>query len=419
IARDYEAPGIGVPHRSEAPPVRAYVGEPLGPVTFSDRGSGKVSLVFAGSLPSGMSDLTRSDVLMGQPDAAQTVSLSVQAVNTYYGATEASVAYFQPFIVRARPAVERIGGTDRYEAAVNASKSRFPGTAATVYMVSGEKFADALSAGAVAIQAGAPLLLTNAGSLPGSVAAELKRLQPAEVVVVGGPASVSDAVMAQIAASTGRTTTVERIGGADRYEVSQNLLKTAAVFSPLYIASGRTYPDALAAAPAAATGGNVVLLVDGALNTLSDATMEFIAASRSSLILVGGPATISSGIQTQLQSTGRTVTRFGGADRYETATLVSRFVLIPSGTELSRVPSNPVPLHDRDTVYLASGENYPDALAGGVAAGLAKAPLYITPKNCVPRPVLLDIGSTGATKVVVLGGPNTLAAPVESLTVCP
>jgi hypothetical protein len=53
-----------------------------------------------------------------------------------------------------------------------------------------------------------------------------------------------------------------------------------------------------------------------------------------------------------------------------------------------------------------------------VLAGLTKAPLYIVPRDCVPRGVIADIGTLKATKVVLLGGADTLGAGVAGLTAC-
>ncbi|MCS5717324.1 cell wall-binding repeat-containing protein [Herbiconiux sp. CPCC 205763] len=90
------------------------------------------------------------------------------------------------------PDVERVGGADRYELAANISKaSDYSGGDNTVFVVSGETFADALSAGPIAAAHTAPVLLTARATLPGSTKSELMRLTPRRVIIVAGPASVS------------------------------------------------------------------------------------------------------------------------------------------------------------------------------------------------------------------------------------
>lgn len=149
-------------------------------------------------------------------------------------------------VVSATPAVSRIKGSDRYDQAVQISKASFT-EAETIYVASGEKFADALSAGSVAGVHGAPLLLTSAGALPGGTQAEIVRLKPKTIVVVGGAASVADGVLATLKAAVPGVA-VKRIGGVDRYEVSRNLIGDADVGVPesswVYLASGANFPDA-------------------------------------------------------------------------------------------------------------------------------------------------------------------------------
>ncbi len=94
-------------------------------------------------------------------------------------------------------AVTRLGGADRYATAVAISGLQAPGVP-VVYVAAGTNFPDGLSGAAAAGELGGPLLLTMPGALPGSVAAELTRLKPRRVVVLGGVAAVSDAVVTQL-----------------------------------------------------------------------------------------------------------------------------------------------------------------------------------------------------------------------------
>jgi putative cell wall-binding protein len=97
--------------------------------------------------------------------------------------------------------VRRISGADRYATAVNLSASTFAANSvSTVYLATGSAFPDGLSVGPVAGAKGAPLLLVPSSSLPDSVAAELKRLDPSQVVIIGGPSAVNEAVRAEVRA---------------------------------------------------------------------------------------------------------------------------------------------------------------------------------------------------------------------------
>ena len=84
--------------------------------------------------------------------------------------------------------------------AAGISAATFSPGVAVAYVAVGSKFPDALAAGPAAAAAGGPVLLTTTDVLPAVIAAELTRLAPQRIVVAGGPASVSDAVLAQLQA---------------------------------------------------------------------------------------------------------------------------------------------------------------------------------------------------------------------------
>ena len=83
--------------------------------------------------------------------------------------------------------VTRLAGADRYATSVAISRLQDPGVP-VVYVAAGTNFPDGLSGAAAAGELGGPLLLTLPGGLPASVAAELARLKPRRVVVLGARA---------------------------------------------------------------------------------------------------------------------------------------------------------------------------------------------------------------------------------------
>jgi putative cell wall-binding protein len=70
------------------------------------------------------------------------------------------------------------------------------------------------------------------------------------------------------------------------------------------------------------------------------------------------------------------------------------------------------------TAYLASGTNYPDALAGAPVAARAGAPLLLTSHDCVPASSLAELTRLGVTNIVVLGGTSAVSDAAASLTPC-
>lgn len=309
--------------------------------------------------------------------------------------------------------VERLDAADRYAEAVAISKrvAPAPATAPLVYLASGEGFSDALSGASVAAQHSAPLLLSSSTTIPAVVADELKRLAPADVVVLGGEATLKPAVVAQLEALVPGVK-VTRIGGADRYEVSRNVISDATFGAKasygIYIASGRVFPDALSATPAAVKGESPVLLVDGQENAFTPAEMALITSRKViSVAFLGGTNTISAALGASFDYDSSYVPmRIGGADRYFVSSGVAHRAFV------TKAPMT------ADTVYIATGANFPDALAGGVLAGLGKAPILLATKDCIPADAADRINRLGAKKVVLLGGTASLGDAVAKLTVC-
>jgi hypothetical protein len=153
-------------------------------------------------------------------------------------------------------AIARLGGTDRFETAIAIARAAFPETAERVYLARGDHFPDALAA--AALTDGPVLLVPAEVALAPDVVDEVERLDPAEVVALGGPAAVPDEVLDEVAG--GRIS--GRLAGADRFATA--IAVAAAAFpdgSPrVYLARADAFPDALAAG---SVSDGPVLLVPG------------------------------------------------------------------------------------------------------------------------------------------------------------
>lgn len=204
--------------------------------------------------------------------------------------------------------VDRVAGGDRYATAA-AIAERLPGSG-PVYVAAGaadgegSAWADALSAGAAAAADGGAVLLTAPDQLPPATARALDGDQP--VVIVGGEAAVSPAVQSAVAQQAGDVT---RVAGRTRYDTAVTLarrLVTGASAPPpaVWLATGQAAPDALAAAPAAADEGPL-LLVDGRDLQRSPATEEALhelGPVVERLVLVGGDSAIGEEVAAQIRS---------------------------------------------------------------------------------------------------------------------
>lgn len=310
-----------------------------------------------------------------------------------------------PTDIKPTAAVERIGGGSRYAVSAALVNKNFstPGIE-RIYVATGTDFADALSASTAAATAESPLLLVQPDSVPSSVRLEIERLQPQEIIVLGGPTVVSESVVETLETLSD---SVSRIYGSDRYETSRLIaLEAFAVgdTTSVYLATGSDFPDALSASSAAASLGAPLVLVRGSNASLDPETLELLTTlGVTEVYLAGGTGVISSGIESQLTSIlgSANVTRYGGSNRYVTSQTI-----------------NSATFSTADTVYFATGVDFPDALSGAAIAGTTGVPLYIVQTSCVPKPILQDVVDVGAATVILLGGTGALTQSVATYKNC-
>jgi putative cell wall-binding protein len=363
-------------------------------------GPGSVALAYQWNVGGqGVPGATGRDFLPDQTAVGEQVSVTVTGSRAGY--TSVSKTSALTAAVTTTFAVARVSGPDRYAVAVSVAQRAYPETAPVVYLATGSNYPDALSAGPAAAERGGPLLLTPPDALPALVEQEIRSLAPAQIVIVGGPASISPAVE-----QTVRTLApdVIRLSGADRFEASRAIVQHAfgaEGAERAYVATGLNFPDALAAGGAGGHTRSPVLLVNGqaaASDAATDGTLRGLGVQ--SVLIAGGPNSVSAGVQTSLQAVAP-VQRISGADRYEAAVNIN------------------LDAYDSATrAYLATGTNFPDALSGSALSGKEGAPLFVVPAECVPRLVIGALRQLGVTDVVLIGGPASMSTSVQNLTAC-
>jgi putative cell wall-binding protein len=306
----------------------------------------------------------------------------------------------------------RIGGANRYDTARLAAEATFPGGAATAVLATGQNFPDALAASTLAGALGAPILLTPTASLAAETVAALATLHVHTVQIVGGPAAVSAAVIAQL---TGLGYTVPAaIAGATRYDTAAAIATAAATSAPVgtiggkktaIVATGENFPDALAAGSASYSAHfPVILTTTAALSAQASATITSLGITN--VLIAGGPAAVSAATETSLKALAGgalTTTRLAGATRFETAVAWATNDIAPvisGGLGMSAA-----------NMILASGLNFPDALVGAEFS----SPILLTP-DTLPPSVATFLGANAAaiSKITALGG--TAAVSAAALT---
>lgn len=290
----------------------------------------------------------------------------------------------------------RTAGVDRYATAAAFNADLEPGIE-VAYIATGALFPDALAAGPVAGIEGAALLLVEQDAIPAATANELSRLRPVRIVVIGGVAAVSSAVAADLDAFTEGDVT--RIAGIDRYGTALALSGAAftSAVDVVHLASGAGFTDAVSAGPAAGFEHGPVLLVQG--RTLDDAlAAELLRLTPDTVVIGGGADAVDPAVEAAVAALlpDAEVVRAAGVDRYATSVAIAE-----------RVFSD-----DTDTVFVATGLDFADALGATPAAVRRGAAMVLVPREgTVPDSVLDALGSLGAVDIVVVGG--TAAVPQD------
>lgn len=271
------------------------------------------------------------------------------------------------------PEVDRIAGNNRYETAgIMAQWREWPGY--TAVLASGMGFADALAGSGLAGAYQGPLLLTAKDSCPGIVFDALQDAGCMEVVIVGGASVVSDAVKTQLEA---QGYLVRRIAGGNRYETAAKVAaEIADVMGPgftttAFLARGDDFADALASSPVAyANAMPVLLTATGALPSATQGAITGLGIK--DVVVVGGTGAVTDGVKGAVEALpGVDTYRWASANRYSTAATVAERAVDLGWASWEQVG-------------IATGTNYPDALAGGALCGVRGGVLLLTQPTALP-----------------------------------
>lgn len=164
------------------------------------------------------------------------------------------------------------------------------------------------------------------------------------------------------------------------------------------LATGRDFADALAAAPLSAARSGPILLTEP--DAVPDDTMDALEdLGVTEVILLGGTSAISEDVESQLTDAFGDVVRRAGSNRFETAAELA-LLAYPDGA---------------DTVLLATGDDFADALAAAPLAAVEEAPILLASADRLPTATAEALVELGATEVIVLGGAAAIGDDVELL----
>jgi hypothetical protein len=186
------------------------------------------------------------------------------------------------------------------------------------------------------------------------------------------------------------------IQGPDRYQTAVEASKKFASAATVVVATGELFPDALGGAALAGASGGPLLLTRKA-GVPAEVLNEITRLGATKIYVLGSTAAVSAAAFNQLDARiAGTPVRIGGANRYETASLIAAetITLLGSGYQ--------------GGAFLATGMNFPDALAAGPIAAATGMPIILSNASggfSVPAAV---------TKVQILG--STSVVPASAVT---
>ena len=285
-------------------------------------------------------------IFAGWVDAKQTKYWALEETTNHAQGVTGSVlhqrdygqAYFKPYRYSGlddaySDVEERIISMDPAGVAVAGSKASFPATSGIQALViaGASQWGDQLTGAALAGAAGGPLLLGTAAGLPPVTVAEIRRLKPRKVLIVGSTGSVGAVAASQLASLTPY---VVRIAGGNRFDVAANAASYVVDWDKarkrpidrVYVAPGVGTAEALAISPVAARTG-VPILFTNKTSMSKTALLSLKHLKIKHVVLVGGTTAVGPAVEKHLRALGYRVDRIGGADGYKTSVAVGSYAL--------------------------------------------------------------------------------------------
>lgn len=287
-----------------------------------------------------------------------------------------------------------VAGTSRYDTASEiAAQAYSSGISAqrTAILTPGTAFQDALSASGLAGYYDAPILLTQPDALPTGTASQLKTMFSGEpsatVLIIGDTNNIAAGVDASVRAALSQAgvpaeeIVVRRIGSGDAYSraaaiaMEIGLPQDGPLADTVIVASGEKFPDALSVSALAVRYKVPILFASTGVPGATAAALDALKPEHT--LIVGGTAAVSTSVESWLETNGyrqpgvannlsNPDSRLAGISRYDTSLEIMRVTCDPSFGGFSEAG-----------LLVATGVNYPDALAGGPLASQSNRPLLL------------------------------------------
>ncbi|MGI1660173.1 MAG: cell wall-binding repeat-containing protein [Desulfitobacterium sp.] len=287
----------------------------------------------------------------------------------------------------------RLAGQDRYETAATIAQKGWTQSDVAI-LVSGENYPDALVATSLAKLHDAPILLSRKSNLPEDTRQTLSHLGVKRVILVGGTGVLAEQLQAEL-----QTMGIEsrRLAGQDRYGTAVAVAKELGDASDVVIATGEDFADALSISAIAAYKNMPIILVPS--KRMPSATQSYLVANDiTKTYVVGSSEIISDAVALQFPNTERIT----GVSKYDrNINIINRFQADLQG----------------DQVFLATGNNYADAIAGSAYAAKQNAPIVLV-TDILPKTTRdYLIGKLSEKDLTILGGEGVVRGTILNETV--
>ncbi len=299
------------------------------------------------------------------------------------------------------PSLTRLSGSNRVDTAIEIAKASHKGKVSNVILATANDYADALAGSVLAYKLNAPILLVGSSAADqDKVLSYMKENMDlaGTVYILGGIRAISTAVEEKI--TIGGFKNIKRLGGSDRYETSLKIAEQldTKIGTPVVLVSGESYPDALSISSEAALMQYPILLTQK--NGISDAIKSKIAEFKPiKVYIIGLQGAVSTAVEEQaVQITGlakENIVRIGGSDRYETSLAVAKYFGI-----------------SEQKVCIATGKNYPDALAGSVYAANNDAPIILVDEKLSDN-ITNYLKTRKVSEATIFGGESVVSKDLE------
>lgn len=296
------------------------------------------------------------------------------------------------------PGVERWAARDRFVMATRMSARYHTASVRDVIVAPGEDIATTVACVAAAVASGSSLLMSRRHRVPSETLAEVRRLQPDRVTLIGTDDSLPESAVEEIHEATG--VPVARIDAADPITLAATLSSEyfGAGVDTVFLALAGTGSHPLPAAAVCGARGSSLLLVERA--TLPDVVREELARLQPRrVVVVGSEEDIDDAVR-------RDAAQFAadGSERWSGNTV----------EELSAAVSSQSFEPGVDVAFVASGYTIGNAIAGVVAAATTESPLLLVAGAELGETLQTELARLRPTRIVVLGGPLSVSPDVRA-----